>query len=363
MSSPPLKQADAPDFGPARAPFAEQTPLVLWYGSPASRWIDALALGNGRLGAMVFGGTGKERIGLNEDTLWSGGPYEPSREVESAVHAEIRRLMFAAHFEAAQNLSERLQGIPNSQASYQTLGEFQLNFPGHETPLDYRRDLDLNTAIATVTYRVGEVAHRREVFVSPVDQVLVVRITADRPRSINFTATYASPLDAEVSAEGNSVRMAGSNGDLLDRLTKAVLIPRALGCESRARVIAPGGKVSAREGTLVVENADSATLHVASATSYKRHDDVSGDPAALVSAALAALEDKPYELIKAAHVDAHRKLFGRVTLDLGRTPAADLPTDERVRNYLRHDDPALIALRFQFGRYLLLCSSRPGTQP
>ncbi|MEO8616833.1 MAG: glycoside hydrolase family 95 protein, partial [Luteolibacter sp.] len=342
----------------------EEMPLILWYQKPASGWGNALALGNGRLGAMVFGGTEQERIGLNEDTLWSGGPYEPSTEASKETRDEIRLLLFDGKYGAAQNLSNKLQGTPNTQNSYQTVGEIQLDFPGHSAAKNYRRQLDLNTATVTVTYEQSGVKFTRETFVSPVDQVVVVRLTADKPGKIEFTTTYSSPMkEIQVSAEGNYLRLTGKNEDLMDRSGKNVAAKAALNFESRTRVISQGGKTTAADGKVTVTGADSVTLLIASATNFKRYDDISGDPAAAVSATLQALGTKPYEKVLADHIAAHQKLFGRVKIDLGRTPSADLPTDERVRNYAKEPDPALVALHFQFGRYLLISCSRPGSQP
>jgi len=347
------------------APAGKETAreLKLWYREPARNWGAALALGNGRLGAMVFGGTELERIGLNEDTLWSGGPYEPSTEVSAATREEIRNLMFAGKYRDAQNMANKLQGTPNSQASYQTVGEIQLAFPDHQKATDYRRELDLNDATVTVSYRVKGVNFRREMFVSPVDQVVVVRLTADQPGKLDFTASYTSPLENQVTAEGNYLRITGKNGDLMNRSNNEVVAKGALVFESRTRVLANGGKVSAAAGKLTVSGADAVTLLIASATNFKRYDDITGDPAALVSATLAAAGQKSCDALRAAHVAEHQRLFGRVKIDLGCTPAADLPTDERVKNHAKKDDPALVALHFQFGRYLLLSSSRPGGQP
>jgi alpha-L-fucosidase 2 len=336
-------------------------PLLLWYRQPATQWGAALPLGNGRLGAMVFGGTARERIGLNEDTLWSGGPYEPSTEVSRQTRDQIKALMFAGKFREAQGLDNKLQGSPNSQASYQTIGEIQLTFPGYEKATNYRRQLELDTAIATVTYKLDGVSFRREVFVSPVDQVVVVHLTADKPGRVTFSASYTSPLQTQVTAVGNTLRMSGRNGDMVNR--GKTLVKGALTWESDARVIADEGEISGSDGKISVTGANSATILIAAATSFKRYDDTSGNPAAKVAATLASLDGRSYEQIRAAHVEEHQRLFGRVRLDLGRTPAADLPTDERVHNYANEADPALVALHFQYGRYLLLSASRPGGQP
>ena len=347
----------------ANAPEAASAGLVLWYKQPATRWIDGLALGNGRLGAMVFGGIAREQIGLNEDTLWSGGPYEPSTPVGPETHEEIKHLMFEGKYREAQNLANKLQGTPNSQASYQTIGEVQIDFPGHEKATDYRRQLDLETAISTVAYDLDGVTYCREVFVSPVAQVVVVRLTASRPGMLTFTARYNSPLETKCVAEAADLVLTGKNGDIVRRSDKEIIAKGALSFESRTRVVTTGGTLSPAGDELTVAGADSATLYIASATSFKRYDDVSGDPDAANRATLAGIGNISYAALRSAHIAEHQRLFGRVRLDLGRTPAADLPTDERVRNFAKQNDPALVALHFQFGRYLLLSSSRPGTQP
>ncbi|BCU79450.1 glycoside hydrolase family 95 protein [Luteolibacter sp. LG18] len=345
------------------APAAAETPLVLWYDKPAGNWTGALALGNGRLGAMVFGGTARERIGLNEDTLWSGAPYEPSFEVSAEIRQEIQRLMFAGDYKGAQNLAEKLQGTPNSQSSYQTVGELVLDFPGHDQVKDYRRDLDLNTAIASVTYTVDGVRFTREALSSPVDQVIAIRLTADRNGKISFSATETSPLPVMVKAgNGNEVSMTGMNGDIYARDKKTPVVKGALKFESRVKVVAEGGQVTAEGDKVTVTGADAATVFIAAATSYKTYKDISADPAVRCTQYLDAAK-KPWVALRRAHVAEHQRLFGRITFDLGTTEAAKQATDQRLRDFSKQDDPALVALYFQFGRYLLLSSSRPGSQP
>jgi alpha-L-fucosidase 2 len=366
--------------------------LVLWYRKPAGGWGDGLVLGNGRLGAMVFGGTGVERIGLNEDTLWSGGPYDPAPSVEPGVLAQIRQLTFDGKLHDAQNLANKLQGTPHIEAAYQTVGEIQLTQPGHETFTDYRRQLDLDTAIATVTYTVDGVRFTRDVFCSPVDQVVVIRLTADKPGKITFETTFSTPMPegkVEASALGRLI-LTGRNGDMAHGANQ-IGAKAALTFQGEARVAAQGGVTAAASGKVSVSAADSATILIAAASNYKKYNDVTGDPAALCEGYLHAVRDKPYETLRSAHVAEHQRLFQRVRLDLGTTAAAQLPTDERIHNYFKpnpdpspkpkdfpdrpahfwidnfneatQDDPALATLYFQFGRYLLLSSSRPGRQP
>jgi alpha-L-fucosidase 2 len=346
--------------GEAAAPSA---PLSLWYRRPAGGFLEALALGNGRLGAMVFGRVGEERITLNEDTLWSGGPYDPTVDCPPETLARIRSLLFTGKTGAAQSLANQLQGRPNGQACYQTVGEFQLNLTGEGGEVrDYRRSLDLDTAIAEVAYTRQGTRYQREIFVSPVDQVIVIRLTADLPGMVSGTVGFASPQQAEVAVPvAGSMTLTGRNGDFRQR--EQVIAPGALRFQARCRVIPEGGNLSAAGDRIQVTNADAVTILIAMATSYVNYRDVSGDPVAQSTAAISAAAAKSYAALKAAHLAEHQRLFRRVALDLGTTPAARLPTDQRLRLVGKEPDPALAALYFQFGRYLLMSASRPGDQP
>jgi alpha-L-fucosidase 2 len=341
---------------------APEESLVLRYDEPAGEWVEALPLGNGRLGAMVFGGVEEERLQLNEDTFWSGRPYDPNNPEALENLPEVRRLIFAGEYRAAEDLINRhLMARPLLQCNFQPIGDLVLRFPGEGDVEGYRRDLDLDTAVATVAYTRGGIRYTREVFSSPVDQVLAVRVTADRPGSVAFEYTLRSPQSGvSVRVEGDdTVVMQGAGGG-----SGRNGIPGEIRFETRARIIAEGGEVQAAEGTLSVAGADSAVILLAASTSYKRYDDISGDPTAIARGQVAAAAAKPYDVLRADHIAEHRRLFRRVRLDLGRTEAADAPTDERLRQFAAGaEDPHLAALYFQFGRYLLISSSRPGTQP
>jgi alpha-L-fucosidase 2 len=352
----PAKQADPIQFTADTA--APDEPLSLWYGRPAGRWMEALAVGNGRLGAMVFGGVTQERLQLNEDTLWAGGPYDPVNPEALAHLAEARRLIFDGQYSAAARLIDRtIMARPLRQLPYQTVGDLWLTFPEVTVVEDYRRELNLTTAITRVSYVINGVGFAREVFASPVDQVIVVRLTASKPGQITFTAGLKSPQKATVSAAApNVLLMQGVNGD-------AEGINGALKFQARVQILADGGEVTPGLDTVTVKAADSATLLVAAATSYRSFKDVSGDPEALTRQCLAAASEKPLERLRQDHVAEHQRLFRRVQLDLGTTPSARLPTDERIKAFGSGTDPQLAALYFQFGRYLLISSSRPGSQP
>ncbi len=330
---------------------------MLWYRQPAGVWTEALPVGNGRLGAMVFGGAASERLQLNEDTLWTGGPYDPVNPAAHAALPEVRRLIDAGKFAEAQALANaRLMGVPKTQMAYQPLGDLLLDLPGATGAVeDYRRQLDLDTAIATTSFTAGGTRYRREVFASPDDQLIVVHLTADRPFDLRVGLQSPQPA-AAVAVAGTTLTLTGRNPD------RAGVAGR-LRFAARARVLATGGSVGQDGDRLQVRGARSVTVLVAMATSFRRYDDVSGDPDAATLAVLDRVAHRHVDRIRADSVVAHRALFRRVSIDLGRTATADLPTDERVRADRPAADPALAALYFDYGRYLLIASSRVGSQP
>jgi alpha-L-fucosidase 2 len=333
-------------------------PLRLWYRQPAHEWVEALPLGNGRLGAMVFGGISEERIALNEDTLWAGGPYDPNHDDALAALPQIRRWIAEEHFADAQRLADAaFMARPLRQLPYQTLGDLVLTFPDVGPVREYQRSLSLDTAIAQTSFTRQGVRYTREAFVTPVDQVLVVRLTADRPGALTVAARLRSPHTA-VSSSGSphELTLRGTNG-------AAEGIPGGLRFTVRLQVRVVGGALHTESDTLRVTGARSVVFLLAAATSFVRYDDVSGDPDARTAETLIRAQTRSFSGLRSAHVGAHRKLFRRVRIDLGRTVAATRPTDERVRASATSDDPALVALYFQYGRYLLISASRPGTQP
>ena len=338
--------------------------LTLWYRQPATQWVEALPVGNGRIGAMVSGGVETEEFQLNEDTLWSGGPYDPVNPDGRAALPEIRRLIAAGDLAAAQRLAdEKFLSRPLTQAAYQPVGSLLITMGGTESALNYRRELDLAAAIARTRFTIGWTDYEREAFASAPDQVIVIRQTArnnhdpDRPAGMTFALAFVSPQPSAVRTLGRDVLI------LHGRNTAADSGPGALGFEARVRVATEGGTVTADGSQLHVVDASAAVITIAIATSYRRYDDVSGDPAALTEKALAVLAGRSFAELRARHLAEHQRLFRRVAIDLGHTPAEDLPTDERIRNAATAPDPALAALYFQYGRYLLLSSSRPGGQP
>ena len=332
--------------------------LSLWYRQPANAWTEALPIGNGRLGAMVFGGTDNERIQLNEGTLWAAGPYDPSCAAALEALPEARGLIFAGKYREAHNLiGEKMMARPLQQMPYEPVGDLKLSFFGHGTVNDYRRELDLDTATVSVRYTVNGVRFSREVFSSPVDQVVVVRLTADQLGRVSFTATMKTPQKATVATEGrDTLVLRGQNGS-------ARGIAGALKFQARVQVLAEGGEIITAADNLTVTAADSVTLLIAAATSCRSFKDVSGDPESATKNCLAKAGRRTIDELRRSHVAEHQRLFRRVHLDLGATDAAKLPTNERIETFSQGNDPQLAALYFQFGRYLLISCSRPGGQP
>ena len=351
--------ADAMDLeSPAEA-------MTLWYEKPAAKWSEALPIGSGRLGAMVFGGTADERIQFNEDTLWVGKPHDYSHQGAAAYLPQVRQLLFEGKQKDAERLAaQHMMSVPLRQVPYQPFGDLKLTFPGHDQATDYRRELDIDSAVATVRYNVGGVAFTRELFASYPDQAIVVRITAEAPGKVNFKASLASPHpDVALSAAGKDVlAMRGRLGKYTSKRTKTE-IQNAMAFEARLHASADGGRVKVTGEGVEVAGADAATLKLVAATNYKNFRDVSADPAKRCEAYLKAVAAKPYDALRAAHVRDHRSLFRRVSLEVPTTEASKQPTDQRIKNFARQDDAQLAALFFQFGRYLMIASSRPGTQP
>jgi alpha-L-fucosidase 2 len=348
--------ADEPQLtGGAPAPSES---LSLWYRQPAAKWVEALAVGNGRLGAMVFGGLKRERLQLNEDTLWAGGPYDPVNPQAREALPDVRRLVFEGKYrEAARLLSAKVMSKPLGQMPYETAGDLILTFPDLPFVENYRRDLNLDTAVASVEYAANGTRFSRHVFASPLDQLIVVRLTADKKSAISFTAGLQSPQKSAVGTEsGGTLVMRGVNGGMQG-------IQGALKFQVRGRVLADGGSINTTSNSVAVLNADSATILIAAATSYRDFQDVSGDPEAIVKAQIAAAETKAFDSLLAAHVREHQRLFRRVSFDLGGSDAMRLPTNERIQNIRNREDSQFAALYFQFGRYLLISSSRSGGQP
>jgi alpha-L-fucosidase 2 len=339
--------------------------LRLWYDAPARQWTDALPIGNGRLGAMVFGGAAEDRYQLNEDSLWCGKPHDYTHDGAAQYLPQIRRLLFEGKQKEAEQLAmEHFMSVPLGQMPYQPFGDLKLTFPGHDKAEAYRRELDLDTAIATTTYRANGATYTRQAFASYPDQVIVVRLECDTPGALSFTAALTSPnQDVQTQAvAGDTLAIRGRARDYKARDNYGV-IPGTVKFEGRCRVIVRGGKATVDDKQITVEGANAATLIIAMATSVKSYKDISADPAARCAEVLKNVANKTPRRVRDAHVADHQGLFGRVSIDLGPVVEPSLPTDRRVLKYAQKEDPQLAALFFQYGRYLMIASSRAGGQP
>ena len=338
----------------------------LRYAEPAKAWTDALPIGNGRIGAMVFGGTDEERLQINESTLWGGEPHDYSNPDAYANLDRVRELIFAGKVAEAEALATAMMGIPKLLMPYQPFCDIRLHFPGHGNATNYHRDLDLNDAVAETTYSTAATNFRREVFVSYPDQVLVIRITASRPGQLTFTIGMDSPQPG-VAIESTSQDTLHLTGQIQPRQNS----PRSwtgswnqpgMHFAAVMKVRADGGSLQSTGGLLHIIGADAITILLSNATSFRNYQDIGGDALAAAQGYIELAARRTYDDLRQRHLNDFHSLFSRVQLTLGddRTPE---PTDRRIRDFAASDDPSLIALYFEFGRYLLISSSRPGGQP
>lgn len=332
--------------------------LKLWYQQPAKTWVEALPVGNSSMGAMVYGGTSREELQLNEETLWGGGPYRNDNPKALESLAEVRNLIFSGKTMDAQNLIDQTFYTGRNGMPYQTIGSLIIEAPGHEKAKNYYRDLDLERAVATTRYQVDGVNFQREVFASFPDRVIIVRFTADKPGELNFKVSYDSPLQSTVRKQGKKLVLRGKGGD--HEGVKGVIE-----VETQSQVIAEGGKVSLTDKYISVEHATAATLYIAAATNFVNYHNVKGNESKKASALLAGAMKKEYSEALKAHTDYYQSQFNRVSLSLGgeNTKTAGQETVKRIAGFSQGNDPALAALMFQYGRYLLISSSQPGGQP
>lgn len=334
---------------------AKADDLKLWYQQPAKVWTEALPLGNSRLGAMVYGGVVNEQIQLNEETVWGGGPHRNDSPKAFGVLPKVRELIFAGREKEAEkvmadNFFTGQHGMP-----FQTIGSLMLEFDGHADYSNYRRDLDLERAVASVRYKIGEVNYTRTIFTSLVDNALIIRIEADKPGAVNFTTRYSTPYkEYEIKKNGKSLLLSG-HGSAHEG------IPGAIRFETRTQIKAEKGKVNVTNDCIEVKGADAAVIYVTAATNFVNYKDVSANETRRATEFLAKAMKRPYAQALTAHEEAYQKLFGRVSLNIG--PSSQEETSYRIKHFNERKDLGLVALMFQFGRYLLISSSQPGGQP
>lgn len=338
--------------------YAQHTDMRLWYDRPAGKvWEAALPIGNGRIGGMVYGNPEIELIKLNECTVWSGGPNRNDNPNALAVLPEVRKLIFEGKYKAANDLatekikSERIHGM-----NYQPVGDLQIRFPGHDTYSHYYRELDLEKAVTKTRYQVAGVTYTREVFTSLTDHVMVVRLSADQVAKLTFSIGLSSPQKSVVSVKDDELVLSGISGDK-DGVAGAVKF------QTLVKVIMDGGKIISDAGQITVSDANVATLYISIGTNFNSYKDLSANEETRAKAYLNKALGKKYAQLLKEHTVAYQKLFNRVRLDLGKTDSLKNPTDQRIHDFAKGNDPQLAELYFQFGRYLLISCSQPGGQP
>ncbi|MBS6576488.1 glycoside hydrolase family 95 protein [Parabacteroides goldsteinii] len=344
---------------------------ILYMDQPAASWYEATPIGNGRLGGMVYGGVTKDTIRTNDDTFWSGEPRDLQRPGAYKCLPEIRKLLLEEKNLEAQELIDKHMLGPWNQ-NYMPLADILLEWPGDGNVSGYRRELDLNRGVVTITYTQNGVNYKRELFASYPDQALVMNISADKENAVEFIAGLGSQINNQTKVEGDQIVINGQAPWHTDPNYTGVHPPvykegKGMRFEGRLLVKQEGGTISAQDDKLHVKDAASATITFVAATSFNGFDK---DPAvnerdekAICKKYLSSLETKKYPDLYKAHLADYSSLFGRVSIDLGESPESNLPINQRIKNYKPGMDPALTALYFQFGRYLLISASRPGSQP
>ena len=345
---------------------SQNNDLKLWYDTPASQWTDALPLGNGRLGALVFGTPAQERIQINEETIWGGGPHNNVNYAAKDGLDKIRQALWEGRRSDAQALcdeyisSKSAHGMP-----YQTAGSLMLDFDGITDFTDYYRELDINRAVALTRFKANGTEYTRECFVSLPDQVIVMRLTASAKGAITFKASYNLPyrddriIARSAQADGKQATMTIScKGDDHEGIEGKIRFT------DKTLIVPQGGQVKADGNTIAVSDADAVTIYISIGTNFLNYQSVSGNENEAADRWIEPLDKgkKKYDKMLADHINAYKKQFSTVTLDLGTNEQSNLPTDKRVAQFATTFDPQMVELYFQFGRYLLICCSQPGGQ-
>jgi alpha-L-fucosidase 2 len=337
---------------------AGNNPMVLWYDKPAADWNAALPVGNGRLGAMIFGTPEVERIQLNEATVWAGSPNNNANPAAKEALPKVRQLIFDGKYGEAQRMvDDKMMPATNAGMPYQSMGDFYLSFPGHSNYTDYYRDLNIGKAVASVSYKVDGVTFRREVFSSFTDQVVIVRLTADKPGNISCNTLLTTPHQKYAIFNDRDILTLSGTTETHERQSGKVRFCTQI----KAKVL--GGTYSVKDAIISVQKADEVIFYISMATNFSDYKTLSTDEFGKCSSFLTKAMAVPYETAKQQHTAYYKKFFDRVDLNLGSNDAISDPTDMRVKKFRSRFDPQLAALYFQFGRYLLISCSQPGGQP
>tara|TARA_B100001146_G_scaffold225197_1_gene247666 strand:- start:64982 stop:67438 length:2457 start_codon:yes stop_codon:yes gene_type:complete len=337
--------------------YAQQPDMSLRYDEPAKLWVEALPVGNGRLGAMIYGDPDHETIQLNENTLWAGQPYRNDNPQAKEALPQVRQLIFDGKYAEAQDLVNQKFFSGKSGMPYQTFGKLHLDFKNTGAVTEYSRTLDLETAVATTTWSRDGTDYKMEVFSSFPDQVIVIQLSASKAGALNFSASLSRQERATSFVDAENILHLEGTGSDHEGIAGAVKF------EAQVKAKTSGGSLSQSENKLEVSHADSATLYISMATNFKSYNDIGGDANAKAAAFLESTAQKSYTDIKEAHIKDYQNYFNRVQFKLGESKANAASTDKRVANFKDGNDLALVPSYFQFGRYLLISSSRPGGQP
>jgi alpha-L-fucosidase 2 len=335
--------------------------LKLWYDQPSGKtWENALPIGNGRQGAMVYGNVPLEIIQLNEHTVWSGGPNRNDNPMALDSLEAIRSLIFAGKRKEAENLANKVIVSKKSHGQmFLPVGDLRLRFDGHDSYENFYRELDIERAVSKTSYTVGGVTYTREALASFPDRVIVVQLTASKPGSLSFEAYFAAALP-KTTVTANANRQLTIAGTTVDHESVKGLV----NYKGIAQLKATGGSVTNTDSSLVVKNADAVTIYISVATNFNNYKDVSGNENERAMAYLAKATQKSWAAVLQGHIAGYQKFYNRVKLDLGTGgEAAQLPTNQRLKQFTTTNDPQFAALYFQYGRYLLISSSQAGGQP
>ncbi|HEY1113556.1 MAG TPA: glycoside hydrolase family 95 protein [Chitinophagaceae bacterium] len=334
--------------------------LKLWYNKPAGGiWENALPIGNGRLGGMVYGNVPRETIQLNEHTVWSGCPHRNDNPLALDSLTVIRKLVFEGKYKEAERLANKTIISQQSQGQmFEPVGNLHFDFEGHENYTNYYRELDIERAITKTSYTVGEVTFTREALASFSDRVIALRLTASKPGSLSFRASFTTPQPRAIR-KTTPVHDLTIIGTTIDHEG----VKGGVRFKGIARIKSEVGVLFSNDTSVTLKGANAATIYISIASSFTNYNNISGDEAVRASEHLEKVYPKSFAAILKTHVAAYQKYFNRVSLDLGTTGAAKLPTDERLKAFRSVKDPQLVTLYYQFGRYLLISSSQPGGQP
>ena len=343
--------------------------MIIWYNKPAEKvWLDGLFIGNGYMGANVFGRVFNERIALNESTFWSGRPHDYNDPDAYKYFEKIKNLVFANKFQEAEKMvNEHFYGLPTAQQTYQPVGDLLLNFNATGDSIwDYHRELDMETGVVKVTYNEGTVKMTREIFMSYPDRVMVIKLAANKPGRISLEAKLNSPYLEKISSNDGKLVMDGTWKYLPTTVSWLIAKVEGTGLSFQTSLVAipEKGDMESTDSSLVIKKANSVTFKLTTATSFVNYKDISGDPAATCEKIMAAVSGKDFKTLKETHIKDFSGLMGRVSLKIGDPLMNQKPTNERIADLKKGlPDPDLLAKLFQFGRYILVSGSREGSEP